>query len=162
MLRRLAQRVWWHELEGLTGRLAATYRAERERHTARILYALLRNLALWSKHPSFEDDRNLADFRVQEPVPEISDPLAPLNSPASIAGLVQEVVETILYLQRPGGAYVALRLEREGNLAYIHSLALAIAKDPYAGRTSVVSQQGVSSRQIRLALEELHNDTDSH
>src|SRR5690606_26378048 len=44
ILQRLARRVWWDELEGFVLQVAASWRSQRDRYTARIAYATLQNL----------------------------------------------------------------------------------------------------------------------
>src|SRR5690625_60982 len=55
-LRELAQTVWWHDLERHIQREAGTLRAEKGRHTARLLYALHRNLLRFAAQPDSRND----------------------------------------------------------------------------------------------------------
>ena len=154
LLKKLARRVWWYDLEDWVGRSAASCRAERERTTARLLYALLRNLTLYAATPTFAEDAGLVHFKVLEPVPAFGDPLASFNALESIAGVIRELIETALALGREG-TFKALKLPPAGALTYLREMARKIAEDPYAGRLSAAPPKGVSSRLLRLALEEL-------
>ena len=153
-LKRLARRVWWFDLEDWVGRVAASCRAERERTTARLLYALLRNLERYAKTPAFAEDVSLAQFGVLEPVPALGDPLASFNALESIAGLVRELIESALGVGREG-TLKTLKLPPAGTLSYLEEMARKIAEDPYAGRLGAAPPKGTSSRSLRLALEEL-------
>ena len=152
-LKRLARRVWWFDIEDWVGRVAASCRAERERTTARLLHTLLRNLELYAKTPAFAEDVSLAQFSVLEPVPALGDPLASFNALESIAGVLRELIETALGLGREG-ALKTLKLPPAGTLSYLQEMARKIAEDPYAGRLGASPPKGVSSRSLRLALEE--------
>ena len=153
-LKRLARRVWWVDVEDFVGRLAASCRAERERTTARLLYGLLRNLTLYAKTPGFAEDVSLTRFSVLEPVPALGDPLASFSTLESVAGVLRELIETALGAGREG-PLKTLKLPAGGTLAYLREMARMIAEDPYAGRFSAAPPKGVSSRSLRLALEEL-------
>ena len=153
-LKRLARRVWWVDIEDFVGRSAASCRAERERTTARLLYALLRNLTLYAKTPGFAEDVSLTRFAVLEPVPALGDPLASFSTLESVAGVLRELIETALGSGREG-PLKTLKLPAGGALAYLREMARNIAEDPYSGRLSAVPPKGVSSRSLRLALEEL-------
>ncbi|NBC95963.1 MAG: hypothetical protein GVY27_06380, partial [Deinococcus-Thermus bacterium] len=78
-LHRLSQRVFGRELDRFAEGLAAAWRAERERTTARVLYATLRNLERYKKQDAYVHDVNLRQFRVVEPVPARVDPLVSLS-----------------------------------------------------------------------------------
>ena len=153
-LKRLARRVWWVDIEDFVGRSAASCRAERERTTARLLYALLRNLTLYAKTPGFAEDVSLTRFTVLEPVPTLGDPLASFSTLESVAGVLRELIETALGSGREG-PLKTLKLPAGGTLAYLREMARNIAENPYSGRLSAVPPKGVSSRSLRLALEEL-------
>lgn len=158
ILKRLARRVWWFEVERVVQRLAATCRAERDRHTARIIYTFTRNLAAYAKEPAFSEDIALQHFKVKEAVPELADPLISLNNIESISGLIQEVIELALSLKQSGSPYEKLQLPEHESLNYLRRMALAVARDPYAGKLSVVAHKSMSSRQLQLAIEELNRE----
>ncbi|MEJ2291533.1 MAG: hypothetical protein P8Y05_07440, partial [Deinococcales bacterium] len=72
VLQRLARRVWWEQLDEFVLKVAAGWRAERERPTARLMYATLHNLQRNSAKKTFAQDVNLRGFQVFEPIPELN------------------------------------------------------------------------------------------
>ncbi|MBS3933802.1 MAG: hypothetical protein KGZ35_05540 [Truepera sp.] len=157
-LKRLARRVWWDDLERVLQRLAAGYRAERDRQTARLLYATLRNLARCARSDTFAQDVNLAHFQVVEPVPELTDPLVSITSADSVFELLRELATIALTFKQADSPYAALSLPEEQALSYLRRVALAVARDPFAGRRSLLSYKGPTSQQLRTALEALSRD----
>lgn len=155
VLQRLARRVWWEELDELVQKIAAGWRAERERSTARLIYATLQNLQRNAGRKTFGQDVNLRGFQVQEPIPEMVDPLVSLSDVDSLAEIVRELVNLIMTLGRSGSPYPDLAVSESGALAFVRQAALAVAQDPYAGRLSLLPHKGPSSRQLRLAIQEL-------
>lgn len=158
-LKRLARKVWWDDLERVLQRLAASYRAERDRQTARALYATLRNLAHYARSGTFAQDANLAHFRVLEPVPELSDPLVSITTVESIVELLRELATIALTFKQPGSPYAALSIPEEQVLPYLRRVALAVARDPYAGRRSLLPAKGPTSQQLRTAIQELSKES---
>ena len=106
--------MWWVDIEDFVGRSAASCRAERERTTARLLYALLRNLTLYAKTPGFAEDVSLTRFAVLEPVPALGDPLASFSTLESVAGVLRELIETALGSGREGPLKTLKLPPREG------------------------------------------------
>ncbi len=158
VLQRLARRVWWEELDDFVLRVAAGWRAERERQTARLAYATLQNLQRNSTKKTFSQDVNLRGFKVFEPIPEIQDPLVSLSDVDSLAEIVRELVNIVMTLGKPGGSYAELEVRETNALAYVRQAALAVAQDPYAGKLSLVSHSGPSSKQLRMAIQEISKE----
>jgi hypothetical protein len=154
-LRRLAYLVWRDELSVILNRLAVSLRAEKKRQTARLIHAVLRNLAAHALQPGFARDVNLMRFKVVEGVPDASDPLVAVTDMNVVSEMLHELVGLILELKSPDSPYGALDLPAERALGYVKRLALAVARDPYAGRLSPLPQRGPTSRELRTALEEL-------
>jgi hypothetical protein len=151
-LQRLAQRVFGRELDRFAEGLAAAWRAERERTTARLLYATLRNLERFKKTDAFTRDVNLRQFRVVEPVPARVDPLVSLSDVDSLAVIAREVVDAILYLR---DAAAAPQIDRKDSLDYVRRIALEVAKDPYAGKRAASEAPGPTAAELRAALRDL-------
>lgn len=158
VLQRLAKRVWWSEMDTIIQELAAQCRAEKDRTTARLVYALGRNLEKHFKKKKKITDVGLSRYEVLEAVPERSDPLISLNDLESISALIRDVVEVIVSLGENIGPYANVDMPRGQALGYVKRMALAIAREPYAGRLSAGPQQGPSSDQIRLAIQELSKE----
>ncbi|MDZ7703753.1 MAG: hypothetical protein U5L04_04620 [Trueperaceae bacterium] len=158
ILRKLTERVWWDGLAQVMQNLATTYRAEPERHTVRILFALLRNLGHYVRSDSFADDVTLAHLNVKESVPDYTDPLVSLNDVESIGELIREIAEIALTFKNPRSPYRALRISEDQVLAYLRRFGLAVARDPYAGKLSLSPMRGPSSAQVRIALQELKKE----
>ena len=154
VLQRLAKRVWWHDMETVVHEFAVQCRAEKDRVTARLLYALSLNLTRYlNAHGNL--DVNLTNFRVEDAVPERSDPLVSLNDLDVLSDLVRDLVETVLTLGDPAGRYAPLGLPRGQALGFVKRMALALARDPYGGECSPLAPRQPSSEQLRLALREL-------
>lgn len=154
-LQKLAASVWWHDLDRYVMQFAAALRAERDRFTARLLFALHRNLALYAQQDTYRSDVNLSRFRVVEPIPSLDDPLLSLNDLDSLAELVRETFTLVLELTKPGRAFAGLDLPRAMSLDYVKRAALAVARDPYAGKLGLLAAKGPNSEQLRLAIQEL-------
>lgn len=157
-LKRLARRVWWDDIERVLQRLAAGYRAERDRQTARLLYTTLRNLARYARSDTFVQDVNLAHFQVVEPVPELTDPLVSITSVESIVELLRDLAAIALNFKQTDSPYAALSLSEEQALPYLRRVALAVARNPYAGKRSLLPHKGPTSQQLRTAIEELNRE----
>ncbi len=158
ILKRLAERVRSAEVERVLSRLAATYRAERERYTVRLVYGTLRNLARYAQTPTFAGDATLVNFGVSEAVLERSDPLYSFNDVESVTELLRELVEGILNFRGPKSPYRKLELSEEGTLIYMRRFMLAVARDPYAGRLSSLPSQDVSSQRLRQMIQALSRE----
>jgi hypothetical protein len=155
VLQRLAQRVWWEELDEFVLKVAAGWRAERERQTARLVYATLQNLQRNSAKKTFAQDVNLRGFQVLEAIPEVNDPLVSLSDLDALAELVRELVNGIMTLGKRGGTYADLEVRESNALGFVRQAAAAVAADPYAGKLSLVEHRGPSSKQLRLAIQEI-------
>ena len=154
LLQTLAQQVWNYDLELVLQQMAVQYRVEKDRMTARLLYALTRNLDNYVTTPSFARDTQLTSFQITEPVPEIQDPLASFSTPETIVALLQEFIEIVFSLGHEG-QYKELTIPRNQVLEYLKRMGLAVARDPYAGYFSLLARKGVNSQQIRAAIEQL-------
>ena len=158
ILQRLAKRVWWSDMDQIIQSIAVSSRAEKGRYTARLLYAVCRNLELYARKPTFSGDLNLAKFTVLEAVPERADPLLSLSDFKSLSELVKEIIEVIIALGS-SGSYESLDVSEDQAFGYVRRMALAIARDPYAGRMSLMESKSATSKQIRLVLQELSRET---
>lgn len=151
-LQRLALRVWGRDTERFAHAVAAVWRAERERTSARLLHATLRNLDRYRQAETFSQDVNLRQLTVVEPLPERTDPLLSLSDVDSLATLAQDVVEAVRTL---ADRTPAPQIPRRDSLDYLRRVALAVTHDPYAGRTTYADGHGPSARELRAALRDL-------
>ena len=158
ILRSIARKVWWDDLEEFIIKVAAGWRAERDRLTARLIYATLRNLSRYSGRKTFIKDVNLRNFTIEEGMPERNDALVSFNDLESLAEIVREVVNLVMTLGKPSGSYPDLQVSENGALDYIKRSSLSVAQDPYAGSLTAVAHQGPSSKQLRLAIQELSKE----
>lgn len=158
ILQRLARRVWWDDLEEFVQRVAAAWRAEQGRGTARLVFATLQNLNRNADRSTFGQDVNLRGFRVIEPIPSLRDPLISLSDVDALAEIVREMVNLIMTIGKAGNPLPALEIPEAGAFGYVRQAANAVAADPYAGRFSHGSAQDVSSSQLKLAIQELVRD----
>lgn len=151
----LARRVWWDDLEEFVMRVAAGWRAEPERRTARLMFGVLQNLHRNSDRSTFGKDVELRRFRVVEPIPGLRDPLVALSDIDALAEIARELINLIMTLGKPGNPLPALTINEGGAFAYVRQAALTVAADPYAGRLAPSSPNDVTSRQLKLAIQEL-------
>jgi hypothetical protein len=154
-LQRLARKVWWHDLDRFVMRMAASLRAERDRYTARLLFATHRNIQRYGNRSVHQTDVNLARFQVVEPMPRRDDPLVSVDDLDSVAELIREIFVTIMNLGNPGTPLAGVQLPRNQALEHIRRIALAVAADPYAGSHSINGSREPSSTQLRVAIQEL-------
>lgn len=154
-LRKLATAVWWNDLDRFMTQVAATLRAERDRYTARLLYATHRNLLRYGAAGEYHDDANLSRFRVEEAIPARDDALVSVDDLDSLVELVREILSTIMELGEPGTVLEGLELPRDHALDYVQRVALAVAADPYAGSHALIRRRDPGSRELRLAIQEL-------
>lgn len=157
-LKTLAERVWWDELDEVVRGLAAAWRAERDRLTPRIVYATLRNLQRHAQRPSHAADVGLQRFKVLEPLPEREDPLISLSDVDSLAELARELIDLVMSVGQGRGVLADLEVPQAGALGYVRQALLAVARDPYAGRFSLLERKGPTSRELRTALQELSKE----
>ncbi len=155
VLQRLARRVWWDDLEEYVQRVAAGWRAERDRLTARLVFATLQNLQRNADRSTFGQDVPGRGFRVVESLPTLRDPLVSLSDLDALSEIVRELINVIMTSGKPGSPLPPLERGESGALAYVRNAALAVANDPYAGRLSPDPSQSLTSTQLRLALQEL-------
>ena len=155
VLQRLAKRVWWSDMDAVVHELAVQCRAEKDRLTARLLYALSHNLSHYLATTQTGSDGTPNRFQVVGPVPERGDPLVALNDLDILSDLVRDLVEILMGISDGTGRYASLGLPRGQALGFVKRMALAIARHPYGGERSPVAPRGPSSDQLRLALQEL-------
>ena len=158
ILQRLARRVWWDDVEEFVQRVAATWRAEQGRGTARLVFATLQNLNRNADRSTFGQDVNLRGFRVIEPIPGLRDPLISLSDVDALAEIVREMINLIMTIGKAGNPLPALEIPEAGAFGYVRQAALTVAGDPYAGRFSDGGPHEVSSAQLKLAIQELVRD----
>ncbi len=151
-LQRLAQRVFGREIERFAEGVAAGWRAERERVTARLLYATMRNFERYRDSEAFVHDANLRSFTVQQPIPQRMDPLVSLSDVDSLVVIARDVIDAVRTLldREP-----APRIPRSASLNHLRGMALAVARDPYAGKRAAASPPGPSASELRSALADL-------
>lgn len=154
-LQKLATNVWWYELDRFITQLAASLRAERDRYTARLLYATHRNLMRFSGTGEYDRDVNLSRFRVIEAIPARDDALVSVDDLDSLSELVREVISTIMNLGEPGTPLAGLELPRDQAIDFVRRAALAVAADPYAGSHTLLKRNEPNSEQLRMAIQEL-------
>lgn len=155
VLKRLARRVWWDDLDVFVRKVASSWRAERERATARLIYATLRNFARNRERRDFAQDVNLRGFRVTVPIPERGDPLVSLNDLDSLAEIVRELIDLVMTVSKREGPFRDLDVPEHEALEFVARGAQRVAEDPYAGELSLLERPGASSQQLRLAIQEL-------
>ncbi len=158
VLQRLARRVWWDDLDGFVQQLAASWRSQRDRYAPRIVYAALQNLQANSTRTTFVRDTSLRGFKVVKPIPSLSDPLVSLSDVDSLAEIARDVINLIMTLGKEGSPFPDLVVPEAQALQYVRQVALAVAADPYAGRSSPINAKLPSSRQLRLAIQELERE----
>ena len=154
-LHKLATSVWWFELDRFITQVAASLRAERDRYTARILYATHRNLVRYGSSQDYRQDANLSRFVIRDALPARDDALVSVDDLDSLAELVREILSTVMTLGEPGTNLAGIQVSREQSLEFVRQAALAVARDPYAGRLSLLRQREPDSGQLRLAIQEL-------
>ena len=157
-LKTLAERVWWEELDEVVVGLSAGWRAERDRLTPRIVYATLRNLQRHAERPSHASDVGLHRFKVSEPLPEREDPLISLSDVDSLGELARELIDLVMSVGQGRGVLAHLDVPQAGALAYVRQALTAVAKDPYAGKFSLLARKGPTSNELRTALQELSKE----
>jgi len=158
VLQRLARRVWWDDLDDFVQQLAASWRSQRDRYVARVAYATLQNLKLNTSRQTFVRDASLRGFKVMQPIPSLSDPLVSLSDVDSLAEIARDLINLIMTLGREGSPIPELVVPESQALQYVRQAAMAVAADPYAGRASPIDPRLPSSRQLRLAIQELNRE----
>ncbi len=158
VLQRLARRVWWDDLDGFVQQVAAGWRSQRDRYMARIAHATQRNLKLNAGRATFVRDASLRGFKVLEPIPSLSDPLVSLSDVDSLSEIARDLIDLIMKIGRETSPFPDLAVPEERALQYVRQAALAVAADPYAGRSSPVDARLPSSKQLRLAIQELNRE----
>ena len=158
VLQRIAERVWWDDLDSFIQRVAASWRADRERVTPRLLYATLQNLERYSSTEGFQSDVNLRRFKVTVPLPERNDPLVSFSDPDSLAEIARDLIEAILSVRSGRGLLSSVDMPASHALDYVHEAANRVSQDPYAGRLTLMEGAGPTTEQLRLALRELSKE----
>ncbi|MEX2542857.1 MAG: hypothetical protein WD314_13695 [Trueperaceae bacterium] len=154
-LQNLAAKVWRHDLDRFIRKIAGGLRAERDRYTARLLYAVQRNLHLYCQTDEARGDTGLERFRVSEAMPAHDDPFLSVNDIDSLAELVRETVDCVLDLAASEGPYRLLGVASGAEFRTMRAVARAVAADPYAGRAGLLEQRGPNAQQLRVAMQEL-------
>ncbi len=157
-LQRLARRVWWDDLEEFVQRVAAGWRAEQGRLSARLVFATLQNLHRNADRSTFGRDVALRGFRVIEPMPGLRDPLVSLSDLDALGEIMRELVNLIMTLGKAGNPLPELEITESGAFGYVRQAALTVAADPYAGRISPDARNSPSSQQLRLVIQELSKE----
>lgn len=155
ILLRLARRVWWDDLDAYVQRLAAAWRSERDRYTARVIFGTLQNLKRNAERSTFLTETGMRGFKVFEPIPPIGDPLVSLSDLDSLSEIARELVNVIMTLGRDGSPHPSLAVPDGMALPILRQAAMAVAADPYAGRKSSLDSRTLSSQQLRVAMQEL-------
>lgn len=155
VLQRLARRVWWDDLEAFVHQIATSWRSQRDRYGARLIFGTLQNLERNASNPKFNTDVNLKSFKVVVPIPPLTDPLVSLSDVDSLAEIARDLINLIMTLGRDGSPYPDLELPEAGALAYVRQAAMVVAGDPYAGKTAAMDSKLPSSKQLRMAITEL-------
>ncbi len=154
-LQQLAERVGSEELDDLVGRLAAAWRAERDRVTPRLVYATVRNLQRHAETVDGPQAGSVRAFKVVEPIPERRDPLISLSDLDSLAEVGRDMVDLILTLGRPDGRFPRLEVPEAQALDFVRQIALRVAQDPYGGKLSSLERKGPTTSELRTAIQEL-------
>ena len=154
-LQSLAERVGREELDDLVGRLAAAWRAERERITPRLVYATVRNLQRHAETVEGPQATSARAFKVVERIPERRDPLISLSDLDSLAEVGRDLVDLILTLGRPDGRFSKLDVPEAQALDFVRQVATRVAQDPYAGHLSPIERKGPTTSELRTAIQEL-------
>ncbi|HEX7003433.1 MAG TPA: hypothetical protein VF168_04525 [Trueperaceae bacterium] len=154
-LQRLAGKVWRYDLNRFIRRLASGLRAERDRNTARLLYAAHRNLHAYASSEACRGDAHLQRFEVSEAIPSHDDPFFSSTDVDSLGELVRETIDCALRLADPHGPFRQLGVRPGDELETLHNLVRKVAADPYAGRSGLLEQKGPSAQQLRVAIQEL-------
>src|SRR5680860_37527 len=155
VLQRLARRVWWDDLDSYVQQVATSWRSQRDRFGARLIFGTLRNLERNASRENFGRDVTLKSFKVVLPIPPLTDPLVSLSDVDSLAEIARDLINLIMTLGQPGSPYPQLELPEAGGLAYVRQAALAVANDPYAGKPAALDPKLPSSKQLRMAIAEL-------
>lgn len=155
VLQRLARRVWWDDLDDYVQQIATSWRSQRDRYGARLIFGTLKNLERNSSRENFGRDVHLKHFRVVEPIPPLTDPLVSLSDVDSLAEIARDLINLIMTLGQSGSPFPQLELPEAGALAYVRQAAMLVANDPYAGKTAALDARLPNSKQLRTAISEL-------
>ena len=145
----LAERVWRDELDEILARLAAAWRAERDRLTPRLIYTTMRNLRRHAEQRDSVLDVSLRGFRVVEPLAEPEDPLVSLSDLDSLAEVGRDLVQLILTLGGPASPFPRLEIPPAQALPFVRHAMTTVAQDPYAGRLSPIVRRGPTTKELR-------------
>jgi len=155
VLTTLAERVWRDEFDEVLARLAAGWRAERDRLTPRLIYTTMRNLRRHGEGRDSVLDASLRGFRVVEPLAEPEDPLVSLSDLDALAEVGRDLVQVILSLGGPASPFPRLEIPAAQALPFVRNAMLAVAQDPYAGRLTAIVRRGATTKELRNAMMEL-------
>ena len=155
LLQRLAERVWRDELDEELARLAAAWRAERDRLTPRLIFTTLRNLRRHAEQRDTVLDATLRGFKVVEPLAEPEDPLVSLSDLDSLTEVGRDLIQLILTLGTPGSPLPRLEVAEAQALPFLRQTMQVVAKDPYAGKLTPIVRRGPTTKELRTAMAEL-------
>jgi hypothetical protein len=152
-LRDLANAAWQADFTDELFGLAMKLRNEPGRNTARGVFAMVQNLEQYADSSDFNNDINLAKFRVLSRVPQIDDPLASFSSPEVIENMLGDFAKKLLKMS---SEHPKLQLPISETVAYLRRFALAVAEDHRAGEQMVV--QGPGTKEIQSAMDEVRKE----
>lgn len=158
VLMTLAERVWRDELDAVLARLAAGWRAERDRLTPRLIYTTMRNLRRHGEQRDSVLDVSLRGFRVVEPLAEPEDPLVSLSDLDALAEVGRDLVQVILALGGAASLFPRLKIPAAQSLPFVRHAMLTVAQDPFAGRLSSIVRRGPTTKELRNAMLELDKE----
>lgn len=150
--------------DALTER-ARDYLRDKYRYALRLLHALPQNLDAYRRSPEFAADTELLRFRVQVPVVGLGDPLLTFRGEDVALAVIEDLINLVTGLKRPGSPYSALQISPERALDYLRDLAMKVAED-HTARTVEANRprQGgvISVRELQTALEVLAREPIGH
>jgi len=150
--------------DALTER-ARDYLRDKYRYALRLLHALPQNLDAYRRSPDFAADTDLLKFRVRIPVVGLGDPLLTFRGEDVALAVLEDVINLVTGLKRPGSPYNTLQVSPERVLDYLRDLALKVAED-HTARTVEGNRprQGgvISVRELQTALEVLAREPLGH
>jgi hypothetical protein len=143
--------------DALTER-ARDYLRDKYRYALRLLHAVPQNLDAYRRSPDFAGDTQLARFRVQIPVVGLGDPLLTFRGEDVALAVLEDLINLVASLKRPGSPYNALQISPDRALDYLRSLALKVAEDHTARTVDPHRPRPggtISVRELQTALEVL-------
>ncbi len=158
ILQNLAMKLWCYDLEDSLQSLAIHYRLEPHLVTARVIYALTRNFEHYSNQKSYDEDVELSHFVPVFAITDENDPLVVLDDLETLKELLKRLITMIINLSQDQGQYVQLKIPASRSLEYFERMALKIAANPVVDSISSGKKRNVSSRDVKLAIEDLKSN----